>query len=119
MFYHVVCADAIGAHQPAQLDEEPVRVGVLLLRAVELFQALGGLLVDQVHAEQELSDPSLARTDVEPSASSQSCTKPLIVTALRHRTSDTRMMCSLSRVMSAGNSKIILRCVSSGTGCSG
>ena len=26
-----VCADAIGAHLPAQLDEEPVCVGVLLL----------------------------------------------------------------------------------------
>ena len=52
-------------HQPAQLDEEPVRVGVLLLRAVELFQALGGLLAAQAHAMQELIDPSLAGTDVE------------------------------------------------------
>ena len=43
----------------------------------------------------------LARTS-SPSASSQSCTKPLIVTAL------TRMMCSLSCVMSAGESKIFL-----------
>ena len=31
-------------HQSAQLDEQPVRDGVLLLRAVELFHALGGLL---------------------------------------------------------------------------
>ena len=39
--HDVVC---VCAHQPAQLDEEPVRVGVLLLRAVELFHALGRLV---------------------------------------------------------------------------
>ena len=44
-----------------------------------------------------------------PSASSHSCTTPLIVTALRHRTWDTLMMNSLSRVMSAGESKVFLR----------
>ena len=48
-----VCADCVLVHQPPQLDEEPVRVGVLLLRAVELFQALGGLLGAQTHATQE------------------------------------------------------------------
>ena len=48
--HHAVCADAIGAHLPVQLDEQPVRVGELLPRAVELFHALGGLLVVQVHA---------------------------------------------------------------------
>ena len=31
-----------------------MRFGVLLLRAVELFQALGGLLAAQAHAMQEL-----------------------------------------------------------------
>ena len=49
-----------------QLEEEAMRVGVLLLRAVELLQALGGLLEAQVHATQELSDPSIAGTHVEP-----------------------------------------------------
>ena len=43
--HDAVCADATGAEQPAQLVEQPVRVGVLLLRAVELFHAVGGLLV--------------------------------------------------------------------------
>ena len=55
--HDAVCADSVLVHQPAQLDEEPVRVGVLLLRAVELFQALGGLLVAQAHAMQEPLDP--------------------------------------------------------------
>ena len=59
-----VCTDSALVHQPAQPDEQPVRVGVLLLKAVELFHALGRLLAAQVHATQELSDPPLARTDV-------------------------------------------------------
>ena len=42
--HDAVCADSVLVHEPAQRDEQPVRVGVLLLRAVELFQALGGLL---------------------------------------------------------------------------
>ena len=63
--HDAVCADSVIVRQPAQLDEEPVRVGVLLLRAVELFHALGGLLVAQAHAMQELLDPSLARMHVE------------------------------------------------------
>ena len=47
-------------HEQAQLDEEPVRVGVLLLRAVELFQALGGLLEAQAHAVgRAIRTPSL------------------------------------------------------------
>ena len=37
-----------------------------------------------------------------------SFTRLLIVSALRHKTSNTRMMCSLSRVMSAGDSKGLL-----------
>ena len=58
--HDAVCADAIGAHLPAQFDEEPLRVGVLLLRAVELLQALGGLLVAQAHAVgRAIRTPSL------------------------------------------------------------
>ena len=41
--HDAVCADSVLVHEPAQLDEEPVRVGLLQSRAVELFQALGGL----------------------------------------------------------------------------
>ena len=100
---YAVCADSVLVHEPAQLDEEPVRVGLLQSRAVELLQALGGLLVAQAHATQEWP----RRTSC-PSASSHSCTKLLIVTALRHRTSDTRMVYSLSRVTSARESKVFL-----------
>ena len=107
-----ICADSVLVHQPAQLDEQPVPVGLLQSRAVELFHALGGLLEAQAHATHELSDPPLAGTDVESSASSHSCTKPLIVTALKHKTSVTSMMCSLSRVMSADDSKVLLPSVS-------
>ena len=39
-----VCADCVLVHEPTQLNEQPVRVGVLLLTVVELFQALGGFL---------------------------------------------------------------------------
>ena len=63
--HDAVCADATGADQPAQLDEQPGRVGVLLLKTEELFHALGGLVAAQAHATQELIDPSLAGTDVE------------------------------------------------------
>ena len=55
--HDAVCAGSVLAHQPAQLDEQPMRVGVLLLRAVELFHALGGLLEAQAHATQELLHP--------------------------------------------------------------
>ena len=72
--HDAVCADSVCAHQPAQLDEQPVRVGVLLLRAVELFHALGGLLlVAQVHATQELLHPATAGTDVE-----SLCVEPVV-----------------------------------------
>ena len=64
--HDAVCADCVCAHQPAQLDEQPVRVGVLLLWAVELFHALGELLVPQAHAMQEPLHPTFAVTDVEP-----------------------------------------------------
>ena len=40
--HDAVCADSVLVHQPAQLDEEPVRVSVLL-RAVELYHALRGV----------------------------------------------------------------------------
>ena len=76
-----ICADSVLVHQPAQLDEQPVRVGLLQSRAVELFHAIGGLLEAQAHATQELSDPPLARTDVE-----SLCVEPLIHQASdRHR----------------------------------
>ena len=42
--HDAVCADSVLVHEPAELDEEPVRVGLLQSRAVELLQALGGLL---------------------------------------------------------------------------
>ena len=63
--HDAVCADSVLVHEPAQLDEEPVRVGVLLLRAVELFQALGELLEAQAHAVEEPSDPAFAGMHVE------------------------------------------------------
>ena len=61
--HDAVCADSVLVHQPAQLDEQPVRVGLLLLRAVELFHALGGLLVAQVHAVEEPSNPPFAASN--------------------------------------------------------
>ena len=58
--HDAVCADSVLVHEPAQLDEQPVRVGLLLLRAVELFQALGGLLEAQAHAVgRAIRTPSL------------------------------------------------------------
>ena len=47
-----------------------------------------------------------------PCASSHSSNRPLVVTALRHSTSVTRMMCSLNRVVSAGDSTLLLPRVS-------
>ena len=67
----------------------------------------GGLLVAQVHVDQELSDPILPGRTSSASLSSQSCARLLTVTALRHQTSDTRMMCSTS-VLSVGESKVLL-----------
>ena len=67
-----VCADCVLVHEPAQLDEEPVNVGLLLLRAVELLQALGGLLEGQAHATQEPPYPMIAGAHVEPL-----CVEPL------------------------------------------
>ena len=44
----------------SELDEQPVRVGLLQSRAVELLQALGGLLVAQAHAVgRAIRTPSL------------------------------------------------------------
>ena len=63
--HDAVSADTMLVHQRAQLDEEPLRVGVLQLTAVELFQALGGLLAAQAHAMQELLHPAVAGTGVE------------------------------------------------------
>ena len=102
-----VCAGSVLVHEPEQLDEEPLRVGLLQSRAVELFQALGGLLEAQAHATQKLLDPSLAGTGVK-----SLCVEPFEHPALRHSTSVTRMMCSLSRVTSAGGSMLLLPRVS-------
>ena len=60
-----VCADCVLVHEPAELDEQPVRVGLLQSRAVELLQAVGGLLGAQAHATQESLHPALAGTGVE------------------------------------------------------
>ena len=40
--HDAVCADCVMVHEPAELNEEAVRVGMLLLKAVELLHALGG-----------------------------------------------------------------------------
>ena len=55
-----VCGDSVLIHQPAQLDEQLMRVGVLLLRAAEIFHALGGRIVAQAHAVgRAIRTPSL------------------------------------------------------------
>ena len=72
-----VGADCVRLHEPAQLDEEPVRVGLLQSRDVELLQAIGGLLEAQAHATQELSDPPIAGMHVEPL-----CVEPLELQAV-------------------------------------
>ena len=80
-----VVADSVLLHEPAQLDEQSMRVGVLMFRVVELCQALGGLLVAQAHATQQLQ----GRTS-SPSLSSHTSTKLWIVTSHKHRTWVTR-----------------------------
>ena len=62
--HDAVCAHCVLVHEPAQVDEEPVNVGLLQSRAEELLQALGGLLEAQAHAMQELLDPAVAGTHV-------------------------------------------------------
>ena len=64
--HDAVCADCVLVHEPTQLDEQPVRVGLLQSRAVDLLQALGGLLEAQAHATQELPVPLSPGTDVGP-----------------------------------------------------
>ena len=68
----VVVADSVLLHEPAQLDEQSVRVGVLMFRSVELCQALGGLLVAQEYATQEFLYLAVAGTHVE-----SLCVEPL------------------------------------------
>ena len=70
--HDTVCADSVLLHEPAELDEEPVNVGLLQSRAVELLQALGRLLVAQAHATQEFPNPHVAGTHAEPL-----CVEPL------------------------------------------
>ena len=58
--HDAVCVDSVLVHEPAQLDEQPVRADLLQSRAVELLQALGGLLVAQAHAVgRAIRTPSL------------------------------------------------------------
>ena len=97
-----VSTDAIGAHLPAQLDEQPMRVGVLLFRAVELCHALGRLLAAQAHAMQELLDPAFAGTDVE-----SLCVEPFV-----HQASDPH--CAEAQdvghpAVSSNDSKVLLQ----------
>ena len=70
--HDAVCADSVLVHEPAELDEEPVRVGLLQSRAVELLQALGGLFEAQAHAMQEIPHPPVAGMYVE-----SLCVEPL------------------------------------------
>ena len=63
MFTTRFALTALCAYQPAQLDAQSV--GVLLLKAVEPFHALGGLLVGRLHATQESLHAGKAGTDVE------------------------------------------------------
>ena len=67
---------------------------------------VGFLQLKRMPRRSRLTQVAPGRTS--PSASSQSCTRLLVVTALRHRTSVTRRMCSLRRVVSAGDSKVFL-----------
>ena len=69
-------------HEPAQIDEQLVRVGLLQSRAVELFQTLGGLLVAQAHAVDESLDTLLAGTHVEFLSSNVRITDRIVARAL-------------------------------------
>ena len=76
--HDAVCTDSVCL---PKLNEQPMRVGVLLLRAVELFHALGGLLVAQAHVMQEPLHPAITGTDVE-----SLCVEPAVHQARdRHR----------------------------------
>ena len=69
-----------------------------------LWSSFTHMLLERMPCRSCLTHSRLGRT----SASSHSYTRLLIVTDPRHRTSDTRMVSSLSRVVSAGESKIFL-----------
>ena len=56
-----------------------MRVGVLLLRAVELFHTLGGLLAAQARATHELLHPAMAGMDIE-----SLCVEPVVHQAPDH-----------------------------------
>ena len=72
------------------------------------FKDLAGFLkLKRMPRKSRLTHSRPGRTSC-PSASSLSSTKPWIVDPLRHKTSVTRMMCSLSCVMSAGDSIVFL-----------
>ena len=120
-----ICADTVLVHEPAELDAEPVRVGVLLLWVVELVQALGGLLEAQAHATHESLHPAVTGMHVE-----RLCVEPLEHQAVdrdRAQAQDvvTPMMCSLNRVVSASacffcqGALLVVRSASSGREFSG
>ena len=72
---------------------------------------LAGFLWLKRMPTQELLHPNPALTDVD-----SLCVEPFvhqarIVIVLTHKTSVTRMMCSLSRVVSAGKSRLFLPCL--------
>ena len=91
--HDAVCADSVLVHEPAQLDEEPVRVGLLQTGLWSSFKHLAGFLkLRHMPRKSCFTRVSPGRTS-SPSASSHSSTRPLIVTALRHRTSVTFMVC--------------------------
>ena len=102
--HDAVCADSVLVHQAAQLGcvLASCRAG---LRSS--FTHLAGFLLLKRMPRKSCFTQVLPGRTSSPFAS-RSSTKPWIVTALRHRTSVTRMMCSLSRVVSAGDSKVLL-----------
>ena len=90
------------------------------------FKHLAGFLKLKRMPRRSLFTQLLLGRASSSSESSHPCTRLVIVTALRHSTSVTRMMCSLSRVMSAGDSRLscrasllVARSASSGRECSG
>ena len=59
-----VCADSVLVHQPAKLDEDPVRWRAAA-RGCEALSRTWGFHVAQVHTTQESLDPTVAGTGVE------------------------------------------------------
>ena len=105
--HDAVSADSMLVHQPAQLDEEARACWPLAEQGCGALSRTWRASCSSSAYHAGAAGPISGRAS-SPSASSHSSTRPLIVTALRHSTSVFRMMCSLSRVMSAGDSKVLL-----------